>query len=164
MPDLLAHIAIAYIVCRILYFKYPMFNSANTVLAMLGSLLPDISKLGVVVHLFSTHIFEYNLNDYIYTFHTPLASLVLAGLIAIFFQEKKSAFLFLSLGVFTHYLLDLLLIQVGGGYFFLFPFSWQIFHLDLLPPDGYKFTLVLVIVAISLFLLGKFPKINFNNL
>lgn len=161
MPDLLGHIAFAYILCRLLYFKYPTFDSANTVLVMLGSLLPDLAKLGVIFQtFFSIHIFGYNINDYIYGLHTPFSSIFLAGLIAIFFNEKKYAFLFLSLGAFTHYALDLLLIQVGGGYFFLFPISWQIFHLDLLPPDGYLFTLFSVIFAILLYFYGKFPNTN----
>jgi hypothetical protein len=156
MPDLLAHIAVAYIICRILYFKYPAFDSANTVLAMMGSLLPDLAKLGIIFNsFFSIYFFEYNINDYIYALHTPITSLVLAGVIAIFFQNKKYAFLFLALGAFSHYALDLLLIQVGGGYFFLFPISWQIFHLDLLPPDGYIFTLFSVLFALMLFIYGK---------
>ncbi|MDP3065286.1 MAG: hypothetical protein Q8N08_00970 [Methanobacteriaceae archaeon] len=153
MPDWIVHIAVAYIICRILYFKYPVFNSANTVLAMLGALLPDIAKIGMVAQFYSIY-----LDDYLFSFHTPLASLVLAGLLSIFFKEKKLAFLFLGLGIFTHFALDLLLIRVGEGYYLLFPISWQTFHLDLIAPDDYNITLVVLLAALVLYSLGRLSQ------
>jgi hypothetical protein len=153
VPDWIVHIAVPYIICRILYFRYPVFNSANTVLAMLGALLPDIVKLGMVAQLYSI-----NIDDYLAAFHIPLTSLVLAGLISIFFQKKKLAFLFLTLGVLTHYALDVLLIHVGEGYYLFFPISWEIFHLDLISPDDYYITIVVVCVAVLLYFLGLFSQ------
>ena len=155
VPDWIVHVAVPYIICRLLYFRYPVFNSANTVLAMLGALLPDIVKVGMVAQLYFI-----NIDDYIAAFHIPLTSLVLAGLISIFFKEKKLAFLFFTLGVLTHYALDVLLIHVGEGYYLFFPISWQIFHLDLISPDDYNITIVVMCVAVLLYLLGLLSQRN----
>jgi len=154
MPDWIVHMAVAYSVCRILYYKYPVFNSANTVLAMLGAILPDVVKLDMINHLYS---------NYIFAFHTPFTSLILAGLISIFFKKKKLAFLFLSLGVISHFALDLLMIDVGAGIYLFFPNNWQIFHLDLISPDDYNITLIALLLAVSLYLLGILSQRRSNK-
>lgn len=150
MPDWIVHIAVPYIICRLLYFRYPVFNSGNTVIAMVGALLPDIVKIVMIFQFYSIFI-----NDYILVLHTPLASIIIAGIISLFFEDKKLAFAFLTLGVITHYLLDLLLIHIGEGYYLLFPFSWDIFHLNLISPDNYYITGIVLILSFLLFFGGR---------
>jgi len=48
MPDWITHIAVAYILCTLLGFKYKEFNTGNTVLAMVGSVIPDFIKVGII--------------------------------------------------------------------------------------------------------------------
>ena len=156
MPDWIVHIAVAWTICRLLRFKYPQFNPGNTSLAMIGSILPDITKVSILFNL----LFQYCYREYIYALHMPLSSLVLAGFISLFFKEKKTAFLFLSFGILTHYLLDLLLIQTGEGTFQFYPISWLSFHLDLIPPDDYYLTIIALIIALIVYVVSRWYEKN----
>ena len=88
MPDWIVHICIAYLVCRILYFKYPLFGPQNTILAMIGSLLPDIFKLQIIFSQFGI-----DLIDFLPFFHIPVASFIVAGIISQFLKIKELLFL-----------------------------------------------------------------------
>ena len=48
MPDWLAHILVAYILCCILGIKFKVFNKENTAIVMVGALIPDIVKVGLL--------------------------------------------------------------------------------------------------------------------
>jgi len=152
MPDWIVHIAVAWTICSILSFKYSQFNMGNTVIAMIGSILPDISKFLIILNFLSHGLIDSA------AIHTPLASLTLAGLISLFFLEKKSAFLFLSLGILTHYLLDVLLI--GPGMTLLFPFSWLGFELGIVPADDYNITIIALILTLTVYLLSRWYERN----
>jgi hypothetical protein len=149
LPDWVVHIAVAWTLCRLLRFKYPQFNTGNTAIAMVGSILPDAVKIGSLVPLFGLA----NWMGYFNAIHTPLTSLVLAGLVSLLFKGKKTAFLFLSFGILTHYFLDLLLI--GEGIYLFYPISWISFHLDLVPNDDYNITIIALIIALTVYLLSK---------
>ncbi len=161
MPDWIVHICVAYLVCRTLYFKYPLFNPANTILAMVGALLPDIIKLQIIFSQFGI-----DLTDFLPVFHIPLTSFIMAGIISLFFENKKIAFLFLVIGAISHFAMDSLLISIGGGMYLFFPFSWQSFHLDLIPPDDYLITTVILMLTFLVYFLGlwikKYQNIPFN--
>lgn len=152
MPDWIVHMGVAYIICRILYFKYPFFNPANTSLAMIGAILPDIVKLGIVFDHLGIDIW-----DNILAFHIPFTSLVLAGLVAMFFERKNVFFLF-ALGACTHFALDMLLINIGEGIYLFFPLSWQMFHIDLLSPDDYVFSFIVLALSFMVFIFGLLTK------
>ena len=51
MPDWLAHILFAYILCKVLGMKLRSFNKENTAIVMIGSLIPDIVKIGLIFDL-----------------------------------------------------------------------------------------------------------------
>lgn len=149
MPDWIVHIAVAWTLCRLLRFKYPQFNTGNTALAMVGSIIPDAAKLGTVIQ---------SLQQYYFAIHTPLISLLLAGLISLLFKEKKTAFLFLSFGILTHYLLDLLLI--GEGIYFFFPISWVSFQLNIVSTTDYYIDIIALILALIVYLASKWYERN----
>lgn len=150
MPDWIVHVVVAWTLCRVLRFKYPQFDTQNTILVMVGALLPDVVKVGILFDLLGLDWW-----NYVYALHQPFTSFLVAGLASLFFLKRKEAFLFFSLGVLTHYALDLLLIQVGDGLYLLFPFSWLGFHLDLLPNDDYVITLVALGVALVVYLMAR---------
>ena len=105
----------------------------------------------------------FDLWNYIYVFHLPVGSFLLAGIASLFFQEKKKAFIFLSLGIVTHYLMDLLLIQVGYGMSLLYPLNWTGFTLNLVPNDDYYITIVALIVALVIYLVTNWIKSRNNS-
>lgn len=150
MPDWIVHVAVAWTLCRVLRFKYPQFNQANTVLVMVGSIFPDAIKVSILSDLMG-----YDLWNYIYVFHLPLGTFILAGIASLFFREKKTAFLFLSLGIVTHYAMDLLLIQVGYGMYLFYPVSWMGFTLNLVPNDDYYITIVALVIALLVYLVSN---------
>lgn len=153
MPDWIVHVALAWTLCRILRFKYPQFDTPNTILVMVGALIPDVMKIGVIFE-----ILGHNWWDYVNALHQPVGSILVAGLASLFFQKKKEAFLFFSLGVVTHYALDLLLMQVSGGIYWLFPFSWVTFSLDLVPNDDYYITVVALGVALLVHMIVRWKE------
>jgi hypothetical protein len=82
MPDWLAHVLFAYILCSILGRKFRVFNRENTAVVMIGALLPDIVKVRLGFDLISVEVW-----DFIAPLHTPIGSLLVAALISLFFYE-----------------------------------------------------------------------------
>jgi len=153
MPDWVVHVAVAWSLCRILRFKYPQFNQPNTVLVMVGSVFPDALKVSILFELMG-----HDWWDYIYVVHLPIGSFLLAGIAALLFQKKKEAFLFLSLGIITHYALDLLLIQMGYGMYLFYPASWMGFTMNLVPNDDYYITIVALFIALVVYVLSEWKE------
>lgn len=159
MPDWVVHVAVAWTLCRILRFKYPQFNSGNTALVMLGSVFPDALKVSILFELMGLDWW-----DYIYVLHLPVGSFLLAGIAALFFKEKKIAFLFLSVGILTHYALDLLLIQLGNGIYLFYPVSWMGFAANLVPNDDYYITIIALLVALVVYLVSRWVETKHENI
>jgi hypothetical protein len=150
MPDWITHIAVAWTICRILRFKFDEFNSANTMLVITGALIPDIVKVVLGLKLIGVDAY-----DYLAAVHLPSGSIILAGIISLLFPEKKKTFLFLGLGVLTHYSLDLILEHVSGGIYHLFPFSWWQWQLEFTNSSDYMITLLALCVAGLVYLIGQ---------
>jgi hypothetical protein len=150
MPDWVTHILVAWTLCRILRFKFDEFNSANTMLVITGGLIPDLAK--IVLGLKFIGIDAY---DYLATLHIPSGSFIVAGIISLLFPEKKKAFLFLGLGVLTHYCLDIILEHVSGGIYLLYPFSWWQWQLEITNSSDYLITLLALCIASIVYLIGR---------
>lgn len=146
MPDWLAHVLFAYVLCKVLGIRFKMFNNENTVIVMVGSLIPDVVKVGSIFDLFGIDVW-----DYIYPSHTPACSLLVAGLVSLLFYESAVVFLLLVLGFTTHYMLDFLMGHVSGGMLLLFPFSWDGYQLGLIQCDDYMITLILMIMTVVVY-------------
>lgn len=149
MPDWITHILVAWTSCRLLGFKYKQFNAENTVIVMIGSLIPDIFKIYIPLELLG--IYTQNL---IMPIHLPIGSLIMASIISLFFKEKKIIFMFLIFGVFTHFALDSLLTYVSGGMLLLFPFSWQTWQLRIIPLDDYNTMILAMFIAVFVYFIS----------
>lgn len=157
MPDWITHIAVAYTLCTLLGLRYKQFNTANTVLVMVGAVIPDAVKVGMIFDLAGLGIWEY-----IWPLHLPVGSLIIITIIALLFKEKKSAFLFLLLGVATHFGLDLLLKNVAGGIILFYPFYWGSWQLGLVATDDYIITIISLVLALIAYLISRRYG-NFKN-
>jgi hypothetical protein len=142
MPDWITHIVVAWTICRILRFKYDEFNSANTMLVITGALIPDLVKVVLGLKLIGVDAY-----DYLAALHLPSGSIILAGIISLLFPEKKKTFLFLGLGVLTHYSLDLILEHVSGGIYLFFPFNWWQGQFEITNSSHYMITLLALCIA-----------------
>lgn len=143
MPDWIAHVLVAWTCCTILGFKYKQFNTPNTVIAMIGSLIPDLFKVVILLEYLGIYI-----GDFIYPIHLPIGSLIIASMIALFFKERKTVFLFVIFGALTHYALDVFLVNLNGGMPLIFPFSWEKLEFGVIPVDDYNFTIMAIILAL----------------
>ncbi len=150
MPDWVAHIAVAWTLCRILSFKYKEFDAANTMLVITGALIPDFSKLILVFKVFGM-----DLSEYLSVIHIPTGSVVVAGMLSLLFHDKKKTFMFLGLGIVTHYALDMILEHVSGGIYLLFPFSWWQWQFEITNSSDYWLTLFALCIAGLVYLIGK---------
>lgn len=161
--DWMAHVAFVFILCALLALKWPVFGGRNTVLVMIGALLPDLFKLSLPLRLIWV-----NAGDALMLFHIPIGTLLVCGLCALLFEvgTRERVFLLFAFGMVTHYALDALLISVTGGLVLLYPLSWETWQLDLVRPDNWLGTTILVTVAIVVWLMLKAwrrtPKLNQN--
>lgn len=146
MPDWIAHVLVVWTLCTILGFKYEQFDTPNTVIAMIGSLIPDIFKLIIPLEYIGIYL-EY----FITPIHLPVGSIIISSIMALFFRERKAVFLFLIFGASTHYILDLFLVSLGGGMSLLFPFSWIRLQFGVIPVDDYYLTIVTIILALAVY-------------
>lgn len=146
MPDWITHLAVAWTLCTILGFRYKQFTQANIAVVMVGALIPDIYKIVLV----SSYIGA-NLYDFLKPIHLPAGSVVIGGMISLFFQERKMIFLFLLLGIATHYALDLLLKTVTGGITLLYPIYWGQWQLNLVANDDFNISILAVAIALVVF-------------
>ena len=160
MPDWLTHILVAYSVCTVIGFRYKQFNTENTVIAMVGALLPDLYKLAIPIQNFS----GYDLSIFISTFHMPIGSLILAAMFSLLFKEKKIVFLFLILGFLTHFGLDLMMTYYNGGIYLFYPLSWSQYQLGLITTVDYNVNILVIILAILVFGISHYQnKSKFTN-
>lgn len=151
MPDWVGHVLSAWILCRILSLKYEEFNTANIVLVMIGSILPDLYK---------SFIFFPDLKNYLMIIHLPIGTLIIAGMLSIFFIDKKRAFLLFTLGILTHYFLDMLQMDFSGGIFIFYPFNWYQFTFGLISTDNWYFTLSILGFAVLVYAVTRFIKMK----
>jgi hypothetical protein len=148
----MAHVAFAFILCALLALKWPVFGGRNTVLVMIGVLLPDIFKLWLPLQIIDVYA-----QDSLALFHIPIGTALVCALCALLFEEgiRLRVFSLFAFGMVTHYALDILLIYVGGGLALLYPLSWNAWHLDLVRPDNWLGTTILVAAAILMWLMLK---------
>jgi fumarate reductase subunit D len=140
----MAHIAFAFILCALLGLKWPIFGGRNTVVVMIGAVLPDIFKLYLPLQTLDVYA-----KESLALFHIPIGTLLVCALCALLFEEgiRVRVFLLFAVGMVTHYALDVILINVSGGLVLLYPLSWQTWALQLVRPDNWLGTTILVAAA-----------------
>jgi putative exporter of polyketide antibiotics len=116
---------------------------------MLGALIPDIVKIAIPLSFFGFYIYYL-----IAAIHTPAGSTVVAAIISMFFKEKKLIFGLLILGVGTHYLIDLLLNDIGANIYLFYPLSWSSWQIGIFSNTDYLITIISIVVAIIVYLIS----------
>lgn len=123
---------------------------------MLGSVLPDIYKIITLLNLSGI-----KLGNLLSPLHLPIGSFIFAIILSIFFKERKNAFIFLSFGIFTHYVLDLLLETNNNGMYLFFPFNWSQWQLGIISNTDYTITIIAIICAVLVYFTSK--KIKYEK-
>ena len=154
MPDWTTHVLVAWSLATILGFRFKQFSQKNVAIVMLGALIPDIYKLNLVLDSFG-----FNGQSFLTPIHLPIGSLLIAAIISLFFIEKRLIFLFLAIGIGTHYVLDLLLFS--GGMEIFYPFSTLKFQIGIISVTDLNITILSIILASIVLLVYK--KFNNNN-
>ena len=141
MPDLVTHALFVY-PAKKLFPKQLVF-------ILIGSILPDL--LGRTLGVFpvgSSLIYWYQI-----AIHTPLSLILITYSLSFFFpqKERKTIFIFILIGVFSHLFLDLFQKTFIIGNLWFFPFSFASPQIQLIWPDESIF-LIPVFILINLML------------
>ncbi|MEA2055063.1 MAG: metal-dependent hydrolase [Candidatus Thermoplasmatota archaeon] len=142
MPDWLTHTIAGWITGRA--------AKMDVSLVIVGSLLPDLIKINLVFTAL-----KIDTHGFFDPLHTPVGSLLVAGIIASFFPKIKEAFIFLSVGVTTHFVLDFFLRHTSGGMKLLFPLSWNEWQIYAIRSDNYWVTIFAVMIAIIFYIIMR---------
>ena len=148
MPDWLTHTLAGWITGKTI--------KMDLGLVVAGSLIPDLIKINLAFLYFGI-----NLQNYLYPFHTPFGSIIIAGIFSLFFKDIKKAFIPLGIGIITHFILDLLLVHVSPGIKLLFPLSWGEWQYPIIRYDDFFITIYAIIIAIIFYVVyNYYKKIN----
>ena len=143
MPDLMTHLLVPWVLAR------PTLEKRRSLaLFCLGAVLPDLFSRVPAILLGRTQaawVFS--------AFHTPAGILVLClGAAFLFPREMRKPCLgWLLAGSGVHFFLDLLQKTVlAGNYYWLFPFSFKRFQVELFWPDETVFAIpILLLLALG---------------
>jgi hypothetical protein len=138
MPDWLTHTMIGWIIGKT--------TKMEVSLIVLGAILPDLKKINLIAIWLGL---DYQI--FFNPFHTPILAFLIAGIIALFFTSSKKAFLALSIGVITHFILDFFLIGITKGIQFLFPISFEYWRFNYIIAD-YYITITAIISAFCVYI------------
>jgi uncharacterized membrane protein YraQ (UPF0718 family) len=131
-------------------------------LIVIGSLIPDLFKSYLVFNWFTNS----NTQNFFLPIHTPFGSALIATVFALLFPDTKKALIPLGIGITTHFILDLSLLNVSGGILLLYPFSWNQWQLGLIRSDDYTITVYAIIAAIIIsslyFVIDKRKTIHYQ--
>lgn len=119
-------------------------------LVIIGSLIPDLVKIYLIFDAL-----KINSHAFFEALHTPAGSLLVAGSVAFLFPKAKEAFLFLSIGIATHFTLDFFLEHTSGGIKLLFPLSWEEWNINVIRSDNYWVTIFAVGIALVFYFIMK---------
>jgi hypothetical protein len=129
MPDLVTHIAGAYLINR----GWKIARGA--VFFYLGAMLPDL-----ITRPF--HIIYPPLLPATMGMHSPAAAFLVCWLISLVFRidQRRPVFWLLFSGCLVHFLMDAAQKHLTGGYLWLFPFSNQTYSWGIIwPEDALRF-------------------------
>ncbi len=141
MPDWLTHTLAGWITGKAIKMEVGLI--------VLGSLVPDLKYINYAF----LKIFSVNLHTYLDVFHTPVGAFLIGGIFALFFKDIKKAFILVSIGITTHFILDFFLTHAAGGMRLLFPFSWGEWQLYLIRAEDYRMTIIAFIAAVLVYII-----------
>ena len=140
MPDLVTH--------ALFVFPAKKIFPKRLLFILIGSILPDL--LGRTLGVFpmdSSLIYWYQL-----AIHTPFCLILFTYCLSFFFPQKirKTVFVLILIGVFSHFFLDLFQKTITIGNLWFFPFSFVSPQLQLIWPDDTIY-LIPVFILINLY-------------
>ena len=120
MADLLTHALVAYSLAVVLSWRYPWIKPYHVTAAMVGATLPDLTRIGLILD--PGVIESYGVPFSWTSLHTPVGGMLVVGVLVLLVDcsYRREVFLFLSLGLATHLILDIFLISVTGRTYALF--------------------------------------------
>ncbi|WP_226377484.1 metal-dependent hydrolase [Haloterrigena turkmenica] len=135
MPDALTHVLIAYALATALSLRYEWITPRLTTVAMAGAMIPDLAKLGRVI---SPETVEAVLGvpfswQPIHTVGGGTLAILVASLVVRPAYRRPVA-LSLTLGIGSHFVLDMFLIPPAGT----FPYLWPLTDAEIALPGLYK--------------------------
>ncbi|PSP76993.1 metal-dependent hydrolase [Halobacteriales archaeon QS_1_68_20] len=124
MPDLLAHVLLAYAVAQALSWRYRWLSPAYVTVVMAGAMIPDLSKAAMVLPGTRVEALLGVPFDW-FALHTSGGVLlsILVGVALVAPTERRRVFLLLALGAATHLFADALLLKPSGR---SYPVFWPL--------------------------------------
>lgn len=124
MPDWLTHVLVGYALATALSVRLAWLSPRYVTLAMVGALLPDLTKLKLLVPAEAVTATLGVPFDWM-AFHTLAGTLVAVLFVAALVpaEYRRRALLVLALGATSHHALDLLLVQPSG---LTYPVLWPL--------------------------------------
>lgn len=125
MPDVLTHVFWGYIIGTLLSFRYDWLDARFVTVVMLGALLPDLTKISIVID--SALVEQFLGIPFDWGAIHRLGGVVVASAIGALLAGpgyRRRVFALLLVGAASHLLLDALLINVSGySYDLLWPLT-----------------------------------------
>jgi hypothetical protein len=146
MPDWLTHSLVGWITGKT--------TRQELGLLVVGSLIPDITKL----YLLFDWVLKGKTESFFLPIHTPVGAVLIACAIALLFHDVTKAMIPLGIGIATHFILDLLLVNGSGGMPLAFPFSWETWQFNLIRSDDYMMTIYAIVAACIVYLVYFYKK------
>ena len=135
MADLLTHVLVAYAIGVLLSIRYDWISSEYVTIAMIGSLVPDLSRMELVI---SSGMMEsaFGLSFSWGAFHTFGGSLIAIalGTLLVPARIRRRVFALLLVGVLSHHALDIVLMTPSG---FTYDVLWPLTEHRPQAPDLY---------------------------
>lgn len=148
MPDWITHVLGVWTLFTVLGFRFKQFSQQNIAVVIMGALVPDIFKIYLVLRLIGIQA-----ESFLNPIHLPVGSIIIAGIVSLFFTDKRLIFFLLILGISTHYILDLLIFN--GGMPLLYPFTPLKWQIGIISVTDYNLTIISIITASIVYCLYK---------
>jgi hypothetical protein len=139
MPDWFTHTLVGWIIGKT--------AKLDIGLVVAGSLIPDLYKITLAFSWL-----KIDTHHFLDPLHMPVGAFIIGAIFALFFINSKKVFIFLSVGILSHFILDFFLVHVSGGMIIFFPFSWNQYQVYIMRPEDYLMTIVALIAALIVYI------------
>jgi hypothetical protein len=156
VADLLTHVLVPYVLLTAASWRYPRIETRWVVVGMAGAAIPDLVKIDLILDedLVASLLgvpFSYD----------PISSvgglLLIAGAIAVFFEQRRRAYAYLVFGGLTALVLDGLRVFVDGqANFWLYPIWWRPPTPGLYVTSDARVLLLALLLGLAVFLIDRF--------
>lgn len=144
MADWLTHILLAWTAIEIISLRYPKIEDYR-IFALVGAVLPDIGNFTMFLGESGAQ-----LSSYFFPLHAPLGIILLIIPISLAMKkEEKTIFYLLTFGAMLHITTDFFITTLTGKVPLLFPFSFELYGINIFLQGGWNFLIMAIILAIT---------------